>query len=347
MRIRRAVAAAAATAVIAPAALLAAPAAYADEQPTTAPTAESTDAPGEDDEAGDPDPVPAPTESAPEGEEPKPTPTESEDEDEEPKPTPTEDEDEKPKPTPTEDEDEDEDEEEGPDDGLADCEDIDEDEALIDTDVRGLPSKIVAGSGWKNFTYRVTNNSKQSMKNVAAFADAFAVDKKEYEEIDPVLTHQWFDPNKNAWSTINDELGYFGTTTELKPGEYAEAQMRVKVDAKAPASLGVVMTFGIHVVGDGNCQMSDFNYYEFDILAAGAKPGKIDDAKGEKKPGKKPAPQGGLEKLPVTGKLADTGSDSKLPMFALAGATAVALGAGAMFVVRRRKGSDDSTTAAA
>ena len=53
----------------------------------------------------------------------------------------------------------------------------------------------------------------------------------------------------------------------------------------------------------------------------------------------------GLEQLPVTGKLADTGSDSKLPMFALAGATAVALGAGAMFVVRRRKGSDDTTAA--
>ncbi|MBB1243813.1 LPXTG cell wall anchor domain-containing protein [Streptomyces durbertensis] len=329
MRIRRAVAAAAATAVIAPAALLAAPAAYA-ETASPAPTAESTDAPGEEREDKDADnttePEPTATESAPESEEPKPTPTETS-----PEPKPTESED-------STDEDEDE---------LAECTEVDEAAAAIDTEVRGLPSKVVAGSGWQNFTYRVTNNSKQSMKNVAAFAEAWAIDNKEFEEVSAVLTHQWFDPNKNAWSTIKDEAGYFGTTTELKPGEYAEAQMRIKVDAKAPAGIGFVMTFGVHVVGDGTCQESEINNYAFDILAAGAKPGKIDDAKGEKKPVKKPAPQGGLEKLPVTGKLADTGSDSKLPMFALAGATAVALGAGAMFVVRRRKGSDDSTTAAA
>ena len=39
----------------------------------------------------------------------------------------------------------------------------------------------------------------------------------------------------------------------------------------------------------------------------------------------------------VTGSLAETGSSSSTSMIALAGGAAVVLGAGAMFVVRRRK----------
>jgi len=40
----------------------------------------------------------------------------------------------------------------------------------------------------------------------------------------------------------------------------------------------------------------------------------------------------------ATGSLAETGSSSALPMIGLTGGLAVALGAGAVFVVRRRKG---------
>ena len=81
--------------------------------------------------------------------------------------------------------------------------------------------------------------------------------------------------------------------------------------------------------------------YDFDVLVAGSKPGPIDDAKG--KPGDKgnhPAPQGGgkdLSPLPVSGKLAETGSSSALPMIGLIGGVAMAVGGGAVFIVRRRR----------
>ena len=42
----------------------------------------------------------------------------------------------------------------------------------------------------------------------------------------------------------------------------------------------------------------------------------------------------------VTGNLAETGSSSSTPAIALAGGAAVVLGAGAMFVVRRRRNGD-------
>ncbi|WP_308295521.1 LAETG motif-containing sortase-dependent surface protein [Streptomyces sp. MUM 178J] len=69
-----------------------------------------------------------------------------------------------------------------------------------------------------------------------------------------------------------------------------------------------------------------------------AEPGKADEAVKE---------QGGTSGTPVenttsSGNLAETGSSSALPQIALAGGAAVALGAGAVFVVRRRKAGADA-----
>ncbi|MFJ7490689.1 LAETG motif-containing sortase-dependent surface protein [Streptomyces sp. NPDC097727] len=43
---------------------------------------------------------------------------------------------------------------------------------------------------------------------------------------------------------------------------------------------------------------------------------------------------------PISGSLAETGSSSAVPVFAPAGSAAVVLGAGAMFIVRRRRNGD-------
>ncbi|MCT2592323.1 LPXTG cell wall anchor domain-containing protein [Streptomyces sp. N2-109] len=227
------------------------------------------------------------------------------------------------------------------------CEDVSLD-AKIDTKLIGLPGKVVAGSGWEDFTFRVTNNSDRTMKSVEVFADVETTDGKSGDLTTDQVTLQWFDDEADAWVDISDTLGYFGAAQNLKPGTYAGAKMRLKIDKSAPAGEGLLFTTGLHVPDSGDCEFGEWMQYEFDVLAAGASPGKVDDAKGEenkdKKKANRPTPQGGskeLKTLPEKGELAATGSSSQLPMFALAGGAAIALGAGGMFIVRRRKDADE------
>ncbi|MFD8548557.1 LAETG motif-containing sortase-dependent surface protein [Streptomyces sp. NPDC059649] len=220
------------------------------------------------------------------------------------------------------------------------------DETAISTELRGLPSKVVAGSGWKNFTFRATNTSDKSMKSVDAYVALDAISADSFDDVSKLLTVQWYDEDSRTWEAITDEDGYFASVDGLKPGEYADAKLRLKVDAKTPGSYGFAFTIGAYHNEDDVCGFSDVAEYDFDVLVAGSKPGSVPPAKS--KPGKnqpnKPAPQGDLKQLPVTGKLAETGSSSALPTIALVGGVAMVVGAGALFVVRRRK--TDGTAAA-
>ncbi|TGA95363.1 LAETG motif-containing sortase-dependent surface protein, partial [Streptomyces palmae] len=212
------------------------------------------------------------------------------------------------------------------------------DEAAVSTTLRGLPNKVVAGTGWVNFTFRTTNTSDKTMKSVDAFAVVGAIEGKDLEDVSELLTIQWYDEASGGWQTV-DESGYFATVEELKPDEYADAKMRLKVDAKTPGSYGFALAIGAYHDQDDVCGFSEASEYTFDVLAAGSKPGPVENA--EPKPSKhkpnKPAPQGGLTELPVTGELAQTGSSSMLPTLAVIGGVTVAVGAGAMIVVRRRR----------
>ncbi|GAA4002223.1 hypothetical protein GCM10022384_56260 [Streptomyces marokkonensis] len=109
--------------------------------------------------------------------------------------------------------------------------------------------------------------------------------------------------------------------------------------------------------------------YAFALLPADGEPGEIDDAKpvepdadDDKRPdtaapttGTDPSTQGGASKqaakAPATGteagteadgNLARTGSSSAMTPIALASATAVALGAGTVFAIRRRRDADSA-----
>ncbi|MEU3305034.1 LPXTG cell wall anchor domain-containing protein [Streptomyces sp. NPDC006678] len=316
MKLRRAMAVAAATAVIAPAAFLAAPAAYADPSPavteSTSTTAPSTPAEEET--------TPAPTETATT----TPAPTETAVTTPAPtSPAPTETATVSPSPSETSGEEE------------PVCEDF-ADNADVHTELLGLPSKVVAGSGWVEFTYRVTNESDKDFDAVEAYIDVAAIGGEDFEDSTQFLKVQWL--NGGEWTDITDEMGYFGTTDALKPNDVADAKMRLKVDAKAPAGYGFAATIGVHIGGDGTCEFGEWNEFEFDILAAGSEPGEVDDAEGKPGKGNKPTPQGELQELPVTGNLAETGSSSVLPAIGIAGGVAVVAGAGVVFAMKRRKG---------
>jgi LPXTG-motif cell wall-anchored protein len=224
-----------------------------------------------------------------------------------------------------------------------DCTNSDDADPSIDenltTSITGLPSKIAAGSGWHNFKLNVDNSSDQAYTRVDLGLFALALDNK-LNDSTRYLTLQWQDPQNGEWVDIsldeNDEgAGYIGWTN-VDPNEDFSLNVRLAVSKKAPAGYGFAFSVGVYANDKGQCVYTGGDaYWEFDVLAAGADPGNPGAAKpqtGEKTPiSTKPA--GDTE----IGSLADTGSSSALPVIALVGGATVAVGGGAMFVVRRRK----------
>ncbi|QKW09357.1 LPXTG cell wall anchor domain-containing protein [Streptomyces sp. NA04227] len=337
MRLHRLLATAAVTAVVGPVALFVAPVAYAEgEEPgaasPSASVAPTTPAPTS---AAPTPPAPSASESA------KPTASESAKPSAEPSPTYT-------RPT--------------------FCSGIPEEERGK-TSLRGLPSKIVAGSGWHDFTYRVTNVSETKVMETVVSLYLGTADPKLDDIAELAVTVEWFDPAAGKWKAIEGDgaevLGNeeFATVETLEPGEYADAKMRIKVGGDAKAGTGYFFTIGHSYGEDGQCGFDDISRFDFTVLARGSEPGPVDEAEGkpgtvddiggdkgeggtsggsgsrggEGRGGNGPAAQGRLGEIPVSGKLAQTGSSSAVPTFAVIGGVAVAAGAGAVLVARRRK----------
>ncbi|MFI9808596.1 LAETG motif-containing sortase-dependent surface protein [Streptomyces sp. NPDC052301] len=342
MKLRRSLALAAATAAITPAVLLTAPIAYADEEgPTsavteTAPSVDESTPAADDTTPSTDDTTPAGQESTPAADDSTPaaagsspaasgsaspsavtSPSASASVSASPSPSgfPTE------------------------------CADSDEPkfDKELHTSLSGLPSKIVAGSGFHGFTLNVNNTGDHAYQRVDLGVFATQVNEDDFFDDTSHLTLQFKDPSSGTWENIsldeNDEgAGYVGYT-EVKAHESFSIDMRLSVDKSAPAGLGYAVSIGMYADDEGNCVYSgDDSFYEFDILKAGSTPGDPGDAKpqGGKKPLPKKQPTGN-NKIEPQGHLAETGSDSALPLIGLAGGAAVAVGAGAVFVVRRRK----------
>ncbi|MCV2458156.1 hypothetical protein OEB94_02470 [Streptomyces sp. ICN988] len=335
MKIRRSLALAAATAVIAPAALLVAPAAYATDDSPSPSVSETTPAEEESTLAAD-DTTPAEEESTPAADKSSPVASEPAAPGASPSATASA----SPSASAS-----------APAPGPEEC--SDEDMAFDDdlrTGLSGLPSEIVAGSGFHDFKLNVDNKGSHAYQRVDLGVFAAQVDEDDFFVDTDYLTLQYKDPATGTWTGISldaeDEgSGYLGYT-DIKAKESFSIDLRLSVDKKAPSGLGFAISIGMYADDEGNCVYSgDDSYYEFDILAAGTTPADTSDAK----------PQGGSQPLPAKpvgdtqidpqGRLAETGSSSALPAIALAGGAAVALGVGTMFVVRRRKTTNTGTTA--
>jgi LPXTG-motif cell wall-anchored protein len=324
MKLRRAMAAAAATAVIAPLALLAAPAAYATDDPTTAsPSASATETTTE---SASPSPTATATETT---EAPSATPTETATASASPTPTPTAtatattpapstsapEESEEPEPEPSV------------------CED-----SKVDVSISGLPGKIAAGSGWHKFSLNVFNSSDSTLADLDFFAGASSdPDGAELFKSKQVQLQAW-NPEDKIWEDLNEEgyaVGYVGYTDELKPEYEVDIPLRVNVKSSAPVGAG--FSLGATIYGDTEGECTGFGQvsYKFQIVAAGTDTDGTKPQVGGKAPVTDKKPAGTTPE--VDGALAETGSSSALPMIGLVGGVAVVAGAGAVFVVRRRK----------
>ncbi|TLS39939.1 LPXTG cell wall anchor domain-containing protein [Streptomyces montanus] len=340
MKLRRAMAAAAATAVIAPLALLsAAPSAFATESespsPTASETATGTPTPSASASATDTSsPTAAPTSEIPSS---TASPSASASATESASGSPTA----STTPEPSED---------PGDPDVPFCEDLDENfgDAKVSADIKGLPGKIVAGDGFHSFNLVVTNDSKADISGVAFYAEIENYELDEAKFLSPYVNLQFKNPESGKWERIGDESwagDYFFFVEKLKAKASEKVDLRVSIDAKAPA--GDAYSFGSGAYLDNikgqDCIAEGWAQYDFEVLKAGStnpNPGEAEPTdKGPKDSVKKP--QGSVSDLP-TGNLAETGSSSALPMVGLVGGVALVAGAGAVFAVRRRKAGSDA-----
>ncbi|QTZ93569.1 LAETG motif-containing sortase-dependent surface protein [Streptomyces auratus] len=351
MKLRRALTAAAATAVIAPAALMAAPAAFATTGPETESSASAEPTPGTPgaEQTGDTTTQPATpgagdasapgdttpgdyaTTGAETGTSAKPsapaTPGDGTKTGSPAKPSVSA------EPT-----------EPGDDGDESDCT---VDDAAIKVTVDHLPSKLVAGGGWKGFSVHLANTTDHTLDEV--YPVIYAVPTENMDHPKSQLDLEYQNPDTGKWTSFDEwtDGQYFGWF-QLDGHQTAELKMRIRADKGATAGDGFALVAGDYQNKDGSCGWSEEQWYDFTILTAGSNPGKIPPAK-PGKPGNKPGPQGGgkpvgtakpkagMDKLPVTGNLAETGASSALPTLALVGGVAMVVGAGAVFAVRRRK----------
>ncbi|MFI5903536.1 LPXTG cell wall anchor domain-containing protein [Streptomyces cyaneofuscatus] len=351
MKIRRALAVAAATAVLAPVTLLSSPAAFATPSPTpeateTATASEEPETPPADEET---DTVPAPEGENPpaeEGEEKPPAEEEKEKEKEKPageEEKPAEKPEDKPaspsatppSPAPSV---------TSPGDICQDTEEVRIDENLR-TSLSGLPSEVVAGSGFHGFKLNVENKGDKAYKRVDLGLIAAQIDDDSWLPNTDHLTLQFKNPETGAWTDISldqdDEvIGYIGYT-DIRAKESFSIDLRLSVDKKAPEGFGFAFIIGLYADEEGNCVYPESEqFYEFDVLAAGTDAGEPNEAEPQTG-GKKPVPVKpvGNTEIKPEGTLAQTGSDSNLPVIATIGTVAILAGAGVVFALgRRRKG---------
>lgn len=210
-------------------------------------------------------------------------------------------------------------------------------EARLTTVVTGLPSTVVAGTK-VDFKLRVTNGTDKTMDKVLPFAYVHATDRSGLKSTDDLVHLQWSSASSSKWKTV-DNKHYMDAISPLKAGAHADIKMRLKVDASAPAGNGVTFVAGDYFNDNGTCGGNpDLEGYEFLIAAAGSRPGKVDDAKpSTTKPNTSDVKTQSSASRPVSGSLAATGSSSAMPQLALASGAAMAIGGGAVFLVRRRK----------
>ncbi|GAA3374011.1 hypothetical protein GCM10020367_36210 [Streptomyces sannanensis] len=203
-------------------------------------------------------------------------------------------------------------------------------EPRLTSEIVDLPSGIIAGTSVE-FTLRLTNGTEKTMDDVRGTLRLSATDKSSRNDLHTLLKLQYSTPKHPKWGDTETDVA-IGGLGPVKPGGHADIKFRLTVDAKAPAADGVASVTGDFQNNDGsfggNGRYKDFT---FGITPASGKP----DTSGTSGTSGT-EPQGSKSPQPVNATLAATGSSSVMPQIALAGGFAMVLGAGAVYVARRR-----------
>ncbi|MFF8288289.1 hypothetical protein ACF068_03510 [Streptomyces sp. NPDC016309] len=217
-------------------------------------------------------------------------------------------------------------------------------QAAVDVSLSHLPGKIVAGSGWKNFQLNVKNNSKAALDEVVVGAWAsYAkdVDEEAYTDrlVEKYAKIEYKLPDGQWKNGANLSGQNIGFFFDVVNLKKDENRtIQLRISIDKAAPAGAALGFAATGYDKDDECYEDYASYEFQVVAAGGTGG---DG-GEAKPSdEKPAdlkPQGGSTPIKVEGELAETGSSSMLPTIGIAGGITVVAGAGVVFALRRRNG---------
>ncbi|MEW1614813.1 MULTISPECIES: LPXTG cell wall anchor domain-containing protein [unclassified Streptomyces] len=223
------------------------------------------------------------------------------------------------------------------DEGDGDCEDA----PGLTTVVTGFPSSVTAGSK-TTFSVRVSNGTGEDMDKVLTYASVHGTAKSGLKDIAKYLKLKWSTASSPKWKTVDGNL-YINAIGALKDGDQADIKLRLDVDAKTPAGQGLTFIAGDYFNKDGSCGMTpDAAVNEFDIKAAARKPSPTPSTSAPAGSGVTPQSGSSVPLNTTSGTLAATGSSDATAQIALVGGAAVVIGAGAMFVARRRRTDTDA-----
>jgi LPXTG-motif cell wall-anchored protein len=203
----------------------------------------------------------------------------------------------------------------------------------LSTKIAGLSPTYVAGSGWEEFRYTVTNRTGKELDRLW-YDVSVELGAAEVEYLDEGV---WVDAFR--WEGDTASFGRFAD--DVAAGETLTSDLRVRVRAGVQSDESFVVGGALYQGEDATCFHNGATY-EFVVLPAGtgtpspthspsASPDVTPSPSGQ---GASPSPQG--SGTPATGNLAATGSDAALGLVGAVGAAAVVLGGGAVLLVRRR-----------
>ncbi|MBK3559621.1 LPXTG cell wall anchor domain-containing protein [Streptomyces sp. MBT56] len=116
------------------------------------------------------------------------------------------------------------------------------DRDAVRTTLHDLPGEIVAGSGWHNFTFRVTNTSDRPMKSVTAnVLKAVFAPSEDFKNLEHLLTLEWYDQETGTWEVAEPGYGHSFDLPGLLPGEHIDIKLRIKVHARPVSGLGQII----------------------------------------------------------------------------------------------------------
>ncbi|MFE7132217.1 hypothetical protein ACFVIM_15270 [Streptomyces sp. NPDC057638] len=222
-----------------------------------------------------------------------------------------------------------------------------EEDPGIEVAIKGLPGKIAAGSGWHTFELSARNDSKTTLTDLVYFAGASADKDGEKLFRTKQIKLQAYDPDARTWRGLEgpngETVGFVGWSDELKPGHRATIPLRIDVTSSAPAGSAFSLGVGLYTDSEANCEGFSDTAYRFQIVTAGTDTGGTKPQEGGKVPVPPRKPKAETQTSPrVTGALAATGSSSVLPTIGLVGGVAVVAGAGVVFAVKRRRSGESA-----
>lgn len=245
------------------------------------------------------------------------------------------------------------------------------DDKILKTAISAETNKLVADSVWRNITFKLENRSDVALKGVEVQLRRWALDNapdpEQQKEVLEYFDLQEWDAKSRTWKGVwwNEVQigGLLLGTYDVAPHKTTKIAMRVQVGKNIPygrfpelehENIGSGDLQARAGGGQGVCSYGD--KWLFTIHKPGTDTGGGDGGATSAPTstpttgtgGNTPTPQTGTTS-PVTpdptptGDLAHTGSSSALPVIAGVGAVAVGLGAGAVYVVRRRRSGTEAS----